>query len=368
MITKKTADLPLHTGQAPPWLFKRMVRLARSICELIIIEFGSKELLKRLADPIWFQALGCVLGFDWHSSGLTTVTCGAIKQAYKDTCGKIGIHIAGGKGKSALNTPREITEISDKVGLGFAEKLIYASRLSAKVDSCCIQDGYKIYHHCFIFDDEGNWTVIQQGLNEDTRYARRYHWFTENTIRESFTEEPHSGIISSKIASKIDLNMVAQESKAAQQVITELAKTGDLKRNLLEIFDDNAPLFKLPQRHSVNLKPQDAKKLFKIAQLIEENPPQTFEELIGRPKIGPQSVMALALVSELIYNTPVCRKDPAIYSFAHGGKDGHPFPVQRKLYDESIAILEETVLKAKLPSQDKDNALRRLQMWLRLRF
>ncbi len=363
MVMRKSADLPLHGGSAPPWLFKRMTRLAGLICELIVIDYGPKELLKKLSDPIWFQAFGCVLGFDWHSSGLTTVTCGAIKEAYRKTSGAIGIHIAGGKGGTSRKTPQEISEIADRFALNFGEKLIYASKLSAKVDSACLQDGYNLYHHCFLFDGEGNWTVIQQGMNEQNRYARRYHWFAE-ALDKDFVNEPHSGIITSRRMEDI-LNMVARESANAREVIVEFIK--DKPDKVIDELTGEDILF-LPAHHNVKLSTRDAHRLRDLMMKINQTPPEDFEKLIGFPGVGPSTVRALALIAELVYQTPVSSTDPARFSFAHGGKDGHPFPVDRNLYDRDIAILEDVVRKAKISPNDKDHALRRLQLWLNLRY
>ncbi len=357
MLKRKQADLPLHTGQAPAWLFKRMTRLAGVLCELITVEFSPGELLSRLADPFWFQAFGCVLGFDWHSSGLTTVTCGAIKEAYKRTNGSLGIHVAGGKGSASRKTPDEIDAIASRNAISAGKNLIYASKISAKVDSSAVQDGYQLYHHCFFFDNEGRWAVVQQGMNDGNRYARRYHWLAETNI--DFVNEPHSGIITEKQAQNV-LNMTAEQSEQAREKVVEISN--EKPERIIDDFVTEDNLF-CPAHHDVRLNPIEANNLRKIMQKINEHQPQNFETLLSIKGVGPKTIRSLVLIAELLYKTPVSRCDPAKYSFAHGGKDGHPFPVDRKLYDSNIAFLENLLLRAKFNPNEKDNALRRLQKW-----
>ena len=358
MIRYKQADLPLHGGQAPAWLFKKMIRLAGVLCEIIVVEFGSKELLERLADPFWFQAFGCVLGFDWHSSGLTTVTCGAVKEAYKRMGDDLGIYVAGGKGGVSRKTPSEISEIASRRSISVGERLIYASKLSAKVDSSAVQDGYQLYHHCFFFDDAGRWAVVQQGMNENNRYARRYHWFAQGNI--DFVNEPHSGIITDRQIKDV-LNMVASDSDKAREKAVEISKEDPEKILDGIVAEDN--LF-MPAHHEVKLGGLEANQLRKMMYKIRESQPANFEQMLGLRGVGPKTIRSLALIAELVYNTPVSHNDPAKFSFAHGGKDGHPFPVERKLYDDNIAFLEEILLRAKFNPNEKDNALRRLQRYL----
>lgn len=364
MLRKSIANLPLHAGQAPRWLFQRMERLAGAIIELSVIEFGPAEMLQRLADPFWFQAFGCILGFDWHSSGLTTVTCGAMKQAYKRIGPQMGIHVAGGKGGASRKTPSEIADIADRRAITSGESLIYASRLSAKVDSAALQDGYQLYHHCFFFDDAGTWTVVQQGMNDANGYARRYHWFAERRI--DFVNEPHAGIITDSRSASV-LNMVAEDAQAARAAVVEI--TGeDPKRILAEVpLEDN--LF-MPKRHEVVLAPGELRQLEKVLTAAQEMEIgigiDKFEQILGLKNVGPTTVRALALLAELIYDAPASRRDPAKYSFAHGGKDGFPFPVDRELYDRNIGTLEQTVQRARINPNEKDQALRRLQRWLKV--
>ncbi len=357
---RRTAQLPLHTGQAPPWLFQRMTRLAGAVSQIIVIEFGPAELLRRLADPLWFQAFGCVLGFDWHSSGLTTVTCGALRQAYLHIGPEMGIHVAGGKGGTSRQTPVQIENIAASVSLpDSARRLIYASKMAAKVDSAAVQDGYDLYHHSFFFDDRLNWCVVQQGMNEQNRYARRYHWLGEK-VRD-FVNEPHAAIAAQAPAEKqLMLNFVAAESAPARAATVDLTHI-DPTRLLKEIPKSAEPDLFLPSHHPVLPADINRRHLEKIARVIEANPPQTFEQLLGIPGLGAAALRSLALLADLVYSKPVSRRDPATFSYAHGGKDGHPFPVDRPTYDRNIALLEEMVQKARLDPVEKDNALRRLQ-------
>lgn len=358
MLRRSQTDLPLHTGDAPSWLFGRMVRLAGSICQLIVIDHGPAELLQRLADPYWFQAFGCVLGFDWHSSGLTTVTCGAVKEAYRKIGPELGIHVAGGKGGVSRHTPREIETIALARSITAGDRLIYSSRLSAKVDSAAIQDGYQLYHHCFFFDDHGRWTVVQQGMNDANRYARRYHWFADQPI--CFVDEPHRGIITERRETDV-LNMVAAESAPARTTIVDLLK--DHPERLWREVSAGESLF-MPAHHHVALGPRESRQLEKLVEVWSQTPPPDFERLLGQTGVGPKTVRSLALIAELVCNTPASRRDPAKFSFAHGGKDGFPFPVDRELYDRNNALLESVVRKARIAPTEKDHALRRLQTWL----
>ncbi len=347
----RIAYLPLHHGRAPRWLFEKMRRLSGVIMELIIIEQGKEKVLELLSDPCWFQAFGCVLGFDWHSSGLTTTVMGALKEALKER--DLGIWVAGGKGRVARRTPDEVRDVAEKVGLN-PEPLIYASRMSAKVDSAGLQDGYELYHHTLVFTEEGKWSVIQQGMNPQLRYARRYHWNWKEL--SSFVKEPHKGIISEGFTKP--LNLVAVESEEARNTITELSKENPekIERELKRLEE-----LKLPGRHEVELKDINPQRIKRILLSTYENPPEDFERLLGREGIGPRTLRALALISELVYGTPVSYRDPARFSFAHGGKDGHPYPVDRRTYENSIRILEEAVRKAKIGEKEKLFALKKLE-------
>ncbi len=347
-------DLPLHTGKAPRWLFERMVRLSRCVSEVILIEFGRDYFLKQLSDSYWFQCLGCALGFDWHSSGLTTTVCGALKQAFKDLSDS-GIYFCGGKGKTSRKTPLEIETISQRLGVDPA-KLIYASKITAKVDNNALQDGFSLYQHSFIFTENHNWTVIQQGMSDDKQgWARRYHWYSERT--NSFVDEPHQAVTSDK--NFLTVNLIDKDISATRELIGELSgrKPED---NLTEINSLVRDSNKLPRRHQVLLKDLNTRFLDKIFLKTYEQKPENFESLLSMPGVGAKTLRALALVSELIYAKPLSFRDPARFSFAHGGKDGYPYRIQKSDYDQSINILEKMINKAKIERTDKIKALRRL--------
>ena len=347
-----SANLPLHTGYAPPWLFKRMVKLAREIFSLLVIEFGPSEALSKLSDPYWFQALGCVLGFDWHSSGLTTTTCGAIKEGLKELEGEIGLFVCGGKGRVSRSTPDQIRAKAD-VSLE-PERLVYASRMSAKVDSAAVQDGYQIYQHTFFFDRSGSWAVVQQGMNETTRWARRYHWLSSGV--EDFVCEPHAAVCSDE-KSDTTLNMVAREADDSRRVSAEIARERPDKA-LREI--ERANELALPARHEVSLADINPRRLQKILLHTYEQPPQGFEQLLATEGVGAKTIRALAMIADLVYGAPMCHRDPVAYSFAHGGKDGTPYPVDRANYDKSISVVKKAVERAKLGQSETTDALRRL--------
>jgi hypothetical protein len=355
-----TVDLPLHYGKAPKWLFGRMVRLSREIIKIIVWECGPEEILKKVSDSVWFQAFGCVLGFDWHSSGLTTTVCGAMKESIKGLEKNLGVHIAGGKGRVSRKTPDEIKTITDNIGVD-PNPLIYASRMTAKVDSSALQDGYQIYQHNFMFT-KNRWAVVQQGMNENTRYARRYHWFSshsEKTFRTGegdFVDEPHAGICSARKESKI-LNLVAKESSDTREISTEIAR--DKPEKIIRELNRMHQL-KLPRHHEVVIDDINPARLSKIFLKTYELQPTNFEQLLGIAGVGPKTVRALALVSELLYGRKPSFEDPVRFSFAHGGKDGHPYPVDRKTYENTINFLHRTLNSAKLGRADKLSALRRL--------
>ncbi len=348
------AQLPLHYGKTPRWLFERMTKLARVITLVIVEEFGPDEVLTRLSDPFWFQAFGCVLGFDWHSSGVTTTVCGALKEGLKDLEKDTGIFVAGGKGKVSLRTPLEIEIAAHTYPLRTdAQKLIYASRVSAKVDNNALQDGYTLYHHAFIFTEKGSWTVIQQGMNPENRFARRYHWLGSKV--QDFVCEPHSAICCDYKSRVVDL--VAKDSVEAREGIA-LLSTQSPDKTIREL--ERIQTLTLPREHQVlirDLHPQSLKKI--LISTYERQSPD-FQTLLSLHKVGPKTIRALALVSELVYGTPISHRDPARFSFAHGGKDGHPYPVDRKVYDRSIQVLRNAVTRAKVGDREKFSALRRL--------
>ncbi|MEM3455024.1 MAG: DUF763 domain-containing protein [Candidatus Micrarchaeia archaeon] len=347
-------DLPLHYGNAPKWLFSRMVELSRIVYVAIEREYGKDEFLKRISDPFWFQCLACVLGFDFHSSGTTTVTCGALKEAL--SIEEYGIEFLGGKGKSAINIKEEINLLSDRINISQSklDSLFYASKISAKVDNSLIQDGYQLYHHSFIVTEEGRWAVIQQGLNSDTRYARRYHWLDEKV--SDFVVEPHAAICCDE--SKECLNLTAFESEGSRRSIVDLvkeapgrliAKTKDLKQTTLLEYG-----FTMQSRHEIDLH------LYQRLMDLNEFNPSKFEEIINYPGVGPKTIRALALLSELIYGSKPSWKDPVKYSFALGGKDGYPYPVDRKTYDNTIEFLNDAIFNSNLSEKEKLNAVKRL--------
>ncbi|MEA2020111.1 MAG: DUF763 domain-containing protein [Patescibacteria group bacterium] len=350
-----TANLPLHGGRAPRWLFKKMVELGREISIAVIDEYGPEEYLQRLADPYWFQALGCVLGYDWHSSGLTTVTGGALKVALKDLENDTGIFVCGGKGATSRKTPDEITSFSEKFQIKKSkyQNLIYSSKMSAKVDNTALQDGYQLYHHNFFFDLKGNWTVVQQGMNQTNGMARRYHWSGQNL--EEFTVEPHTAICCNQRDEALNLtDKKSIENKNFSVELTTNAKT--TWKNLKEVEELN-----LPRHHWVNSKEKyTTKYLEHILGELEEKKPRNFEEMLATQGVGPKTIRALSLVGELIYGKKPSYEDPARYSFAHGGKDGIPFPVEKKIYDQSIEILRKGINKAKIERSEKKQAFRRL--------
>lgn len=347
------ANLPLHGGRAPRWLFERMVKLGREITLAIVTEFGPEEMLRRMADPFWFQALGCVVGFDWHSSGVTTTLCGALKEGIKGLEKDVGLFIAGGKGRASRQTPAEISRFEPLI-LADPAGLVYASKMAAKVDNAALQDGYQLYHHTFFFTASGSWAVVQQGMNEDTRYARRYHWLSERV--EDFTCEPHSGICSDAVGRA--LNLVAEESAPARTTIAQITSDEKPEKLLNEL--KRLKTLNMPSRHYLTADDIHPEYLSKGLFLAYERQPEDFEQLLGLEGIGPRTIRALSLISEMVYGVAPSFRDPARYSFAHGGKDGHPFPVDRETYDKSIALLGDAVRRARLDSREKMEALRRL--------
>ncbi len=346
---------PLHGGKAPYWLFNRMVALSREIVSAIVIEFGTQELLQRLSDPLWFQALGCVLGFDWHSSGVTTTVCGAVKEGIKGREKELGFFVCGGKGARSRKTPIEIEDYCDKLGMDPAS-LVRSSKLSAKVDNNALQDDHQLYQHTFAFDKQGTWSVVQQGMNTDLRTARRYHWSSIDL--KTFVEEPHSGICSDKTKSRI-FDLTAKDSNDARSSSVEVLKQGP-EWILAEL--QKCKNYNLPSRHALLLQDINPKNIKRVLTITYEQNPEDFTSLLEGKMAGPKTIRALALLSEIIYGTEVSRKDPAVFSFAHGGKDGTPYPVDRKVYDRSIEILKISVEKAKIGDKDKMDAMKKLSM------
>lgn len=346
------AHLPLHGGKAPAWLFSRMVRLAREIVCHLVAEQGPGEVLVRLSDPFWFQAFGCVLGFDWHSSGVTTTTCGAVKEGIKGLERELGFFAAGGKGAISRRTPAEITAACDGLSRD-PEPLVHASRLSAKVDNSAVQDGYQLYHHCFFFTSDGQWCVVQQGMNDSNGTARRYHWLGQGL--QSFVNEPHAAICCDARAET--LNLVAVESNEARAAMTEIIRHPD--RDVFSVFH-RLPNLVLPHRHSLMDADVNPRYFQKILLRTYECAPKDFETLLGIEGMGSKTLRALALVAELIYGTKTSTRDPARFAFAHGGKDGTPHPVDRPTYEHTISVLHDALVQARLDRTDKIKALKRL--------
>lgn len=346
-----TADLPLHYGYVPKWLAERMSRLGLAITEAIISEYGTAEVLRRLSDPFWFQSLGAVMGMDWHSSGITTSVMGALKAAINPHYKELGIYICGGKGQKSRNTPDELLRFGDRTGLNGRE-LVRCSKLSAKVDNTALQDGFQLYTHSFIVNTEGLWTVVQQGMRNDSSTARRYHWHAEGLT--SFVEEPHTGICG-KNQGQI-LNLVAKAAAPSRTAM--LAMTTESPGRMIA----EAQRLIMPNHHDVRAKDIDLKRLGAMLWLTHEKQPVDFEELLLMEGMGPRTLQSMALVSEVIYGTPSRFTDPARFSFAHGGKDGHPFPVPVKVYDETINELNKALHRAKIGQSDKLHAIQQLSI------
>jgi hypothetical protein len=348
---KRTADLPLHYGKVPPWLANRMSLLGGAIIESIVQQYGKAAVLSRLSDPFWFQALGCVLGMDWHSSGITTSVMGALKRAVNPKVNELGIYICGGKGKFSRQTPNELLMFSDKTGLN-GNELVRSSKLTAKVDNTAIQDGFQIYLHTFIVSDEGDWTVVQQGMNDASGMARRYHWHSEKL--NSYLENPHTFIYGrnqGEILNLTDLH-AAQAKKSMLEIVHE--RPDKMVSEIQRII--------LPSHHDVRAKDVNLKRLGSILALAHEKDLRDFESLLLLEGVGPRTIQSLALVSEVIHGAPSRFEDPARFSFAHGGKDGHPFPVPVNVYDETIQQFRDSVEKAKIGNSDKQVALKNLTM------
>ena len=403
------ADLPLHPGTVPRWLADRMMVLGTLITESLVENFGPEEVLVRLSDPLWFQSFGAVMGMDWHSSGITTSVMYALKRGLNPRAKELGIYVCGGRGKYSKMTPDELLEIAGREGLS-GDELVRNSKLVAKVDNNAVQDGFQLYQHNFILTRNGSWAVVQQGMNEAEKKARRYHWCSTNL--RSFVEEPHTGVVgdnrgkilnltdskADKVRSSIlemsreeperMLNEISQIGKPASQIILmqggeslPLAPTssvatpssGGHPRNAPELpqqqelfpelsiqTEEKGRSIVLPSHHEVCKQDVDLKRLGGVLAIAYNNQPQDFESLLLTPGLGPRTLQSLALVSEVIYGTPSRFTDPARFSFAHGGKDGHPFPVPLKIYDESIRILRDSIEKSKLGYKDKSDCIRRL--------
>ncbi|HEY1724385.1 MAG TPA: DUF763 domain-containing protein [Steroidobacteraceae bacterium] len=371
-MTRRTgsADLPLHGGHVPAWLATRMAALGRVISEAIVHHYGPEELLRRLAHPFWFQSFGAVMGMDWHSSGITTSVIGALQRGLAPVRRELGIYVCGGKGLRALETPRQLAQLGDETGVD-AAVLTHASRLVAKVDSAAVQDGYELYLHAFIATAGGHWCVVQQGMNAQRREARRYHWLSEQ-VRD-FLDSPHSAI-EGRARGQI-LNLADTRAAASRGASLELVRRGpdhtvrilrqlqSARTGSLSLFPDGeAPLphLRLPAHHNVRADDILLPRLHAALAAAADRGPQDFQELLLTPGVGARTVESLALVAEVIHGAPARFSDPARFSMAHGGKDGHPFPVPLKVYDQTIRVLKQAVTSARLGNDDKLAAIAKL--------
>jgi hypothetical protein len=343
------ADLPLHYGYVPQWLAERMAKLGLAVTETIIMDYGANEVLRRLSDPFWFQSLGAVMGMDWHSSGITTSVLGALKKSVNPHSKELGLYICGGKGKHSRETPSELLKVGEQTGLD-GKYLSYCSRLSAKIDNTAIQDGFQLYLHSFIVSSEGQWAVVQQGMSDASSTARRYHWHSASM--DSFVEAPHTFIYGQNQGEI--LNLVHNDATDSRAGILNLTKEPP-ERMIAEIGK-----LVMPAHHDVRTEDVDMKRLGAMLWLTHEKQPSDFEELLLLQGMGPRTLQSLALVSEVIHGTPSRFSDPARFSFAHGGKDGHPFPVPVSTYDETLSTLRKAIDRARLGQTDKQEAIRNL--------
>jgi hypothetical protein len=362
-----SADLPLHGGRVPAWLAERMARLGAVIAETIVVEYGREELLRRLAHPFWFQAFGAVMGMDWHSSGITTSVIGALKRGLGPLSAELGVHVCGGRGKHSRRTPAELLAVAERTGLDGAG-LGLASRLVAKVDSAAVQDGFELYLHAFFVADDGLWTVVQQGMNGQARHARRYHWLSEGLT--SFVDEPHAAIDGE--AQGVIVNLADRRARASRSgqlevlsrlgpdgVATELAR---IEGRALPPPDAQLllPHLVMPDHHDVRASDVIGRRLHGALAAAADRGPEDFADLLLVPGVGARTVQSLALVAEVVHGAPYRFSDPARFSYAHGGKDGHPFPVPITVYDATIRVLKSAVQKAKLGHAEELGAVRRL--------
>jgi hypothetical protein len=362
-----SADLPLHGGRVPAWLGQRMTRLGAVVCQAVVHHYGRDELLRRLAHPFWFQSFGAVMGMDWHSSGITTSVIGALKRGLKPLEGELGVYVCGGRGKHSRKTPQELVTVGERTGCDGAA-LATASRLVAKVDSAAVQDGFDLYLHGFIVTDAGQWVVVQQGMNGERRQARRYHWLSEGL--QSFVDEPHAAIEGPQQGTIVNLtDHRAAPSRGRQlDLLASLGPDG-ITRELAALAPqppaDPAPQLMLPHlvmpaHHDVRPSDVHLRRLHGTLAAAAERGPTDYPDLLLTPGVGARTVQALAMVAEVVHGTPCRFSDPARFSFAHGGKDRHPFPVPLKVYDETIRVLKGAVAKAKLGRDEELSALERL--------
>lgn len=380
MIERGIATFTLDYGKCPRWLFERMVKLGREMAQVIVTEYGPEEFIRRLADPVWFQSLGTVLAFDWNASGLTTILTAALKEAIRGRERDLKIFICGGKGKTSRRTPDEIQNWGQNLNLeeNKVSNLVYNSKMAAKVDSSLVQDGFQIYHHSFFFTKSVAWTVVQQGMNITSQTARRYHWFSENI--KDLVCEPHTGI-SSQIRVPT-MNLVAKESADTRGMSTDLVLNGytTLMKDIQLLRRHSSQLHKMAQIrinqnkltllhlenkefiwHPVAIEDfSKSRYLEKILAKVCDEKPENYEKLLAHEGVGPKTIRALALVSEVIYGAKPSYEDPARYSFAHGGKDATPYPVDRKTYDQTIEAMKKAVIKTKINVFEKQRIMKRL--------
>lgn len=384
MIQRGIATFGLDWGKCPPWLFQRMVKLGREMTRAIAAEEGPDEFIKRLADPAWFQALGTVLAFDWNASGLTTILTAALKEAIRHEETDLGIFICGGKGKTSRKTPDEIFNWGETMNFAPSrtESLIYNSKMAAKVDSALVQDGFQIYHHAFFFTRNGAWTVVQQGMNAQNQTARRYHWHSKDA--KDLVCEPHSAISTQTKVNNV-LDLTAQTSGKNRDISTELVATAGfntLIKDLIVLSKHITPISQMVEVSDktgqqrlkfLNLETVEfrshpvvtenfakSKYLHKILWRLCDQKPENYEKLLAKEGVGPKTIRALALVAEVLYGAKPSYEDPARYSFAHGGKDGTPYPVDRATYDQTIETMRDYVKKSKMPLTEKQKSLSNL--------
>jgi len=348
------ADLPLHGGSVPKWLADRMTLLGTAISENVVHHYGASAFLTRLSDPFWFQALGSVMGMDWHSSGITTSVLGALKRGLNPRSQELGVCVCGGRGRHSRNTPDELRSYADRTGLD-GESLVRASRLAARVDNNAIADGFQIYLHGFVLSSTGEWAIVQQGLNDASGLARRYHWHSA-TVKD-FVSEPHSAVVGEHQGEI--MNLVAAPASSAQRAILEIAKAHP------DSTLNDVRKLTMPAHHDVRPSDVDLKRLGAVLAAAYERGFHDFASLLLLEKLGPRTLQSLALVAEVIHGTPTRFSDPARFSFAHGGKDGHPFPVPLKTYDETIRVLQHSLEQAKVGDAEKVDGLRRLEHFVR---
>ena len=344
-----TADLPLHGGRVPPWLAHRMTELGTAIAEHFVLEYGSGEFLTRLSDPFWFQAYGAVMGMDWHSSGITTSVLGALKRGLNPRFADLGLMVCGGRGRHSIRTPDELRSFGMKTGLD-GDALAQTSRLTARIDNNAVADGFQLYLHSFIITNSGEWSVVQQGMNSENRSARRYHWHS-TTVRD-FVSDPHTAIVG-KPQGEI-LNLVDTRAGRAQQALLTIAKEP------VDATLSEARKLTMPVRHNVSAKDIDLKRLGAVLAVAHVQELRDFASLLLLEGLGPRTLQSLALIAEVVHGAPSRFTDPARFSFALGGKDGHPFPVPLNTYDESLAVLRRSLEAARIGHTEKVQGFKRL--------